>query len=662
MNYKLDKEYFDASMFGIELGSTEALEEDGGTPKVRMIASDESQVKRYFYDIILSHDKDAVDLNRAHNGMSWLFNHDRDKYLGKCVEATLGDGKLALTVEPALVDQFASEKYQLIKSGHLQKVSVGIDIMEYEQVDETEDGDEVLLCTMWAPFEISSVTIPAIDSVGVYHKELPEPSVTYSFLTDNPLAGKVNILNKGRKGMDPNKAKDYTKEILEIVTNEYPEHAALGVKIATEGGTPADFHKAVVLAEREAREPAKIDKPELELEDQGDKPAGPQKIEFDVRDMRRFSLHRYAKYVESNHSEHEKSKADLELGMVKEARQELDNRGATFSGNGEYIIPNEFLGGSFSEVAPMYRVLRQHGPEGLNAIREEQFALSVGGTDTAGNLVETVLRADQFVTALINASKVMPYMSYLDGLVGNIDIPRGTKTVSAAWLGETEGVTASDPEFDKVTGEPHRLSIATTMSHRLQMQSQPSVEMVLRSMMPEVAGSKIDETVLRGTGANSPSGINSVAGRFTDTRTGEKEVAWETFLAMCQTLYEKNLGEDGPSPWFCSPAMWTQLSQTRINSTIRPSGGSAGGRTGGIDEMAMVNGMMLGQPVHVTNNGVATTLTKFLPKYSIVCQWGMAEFLLDPYTGAGTAQDKLYFTMWLDIVHTRPGAITESVG
>ena len=661
--HKLGNEYLDGEEFSLE-SQMEFAEDDNGNPIINLVATDETQVRRFYADLILDHDPESIDMSRAKNGMSWLYNHHHDMYIGKCVDAEIRHRKLYLKVTPDMTSEFAREKYQSIKSGHLQKVSIGFSILEYEEDGVTEDNAPIYRVTKWQPHEISSVTVPAIDSVGVYSQELPEPSMTFSKLEEK-LEVKEDEKPKitGVKSMGEDSVK-----ILEMLkSEEYKDYSEIGVRVMNEGGTVQDFQTAVLkhvtATSDEPVTTAEFDKTAEVDNHPADQPAGLDPVGFETKDLRRFSLEKVAMYVMSNHSEVEKAKADVELSMMKEAREEYRNRGQEFSEQGEWAVPWEAVGGTFAQNIRLEQTLQKYGYE---AYREaiEEFELTAGVAADGGNLVETVLRADQFVPALIDASQTLRYLSTLDGLTGNVDIPTGTGTVTAAWLTETGAVTASDPSFGKVTGTPHRLSIATTMSHQVMFQSMPAVEMILRRMMPQVGAAKIDETVIQGSGSGAvPGGWASVTGIGKSTRgtNSGATISWQRLLEARRTLLTNNTFQTGVAPWFVSPAMWSALANCQVASTERSSGGQVGAVTGGIDELALRDdGTVLGSMVHTSNNVPTNDVWHVVPQWTFLCSWGMPEFLLDPYSGAGNAQSHLYFTMWVDVVHTRPGAIFRS--
>lgn len=113
------------------------------------------------YNEILIHTADSVDLSRLNNGAALLFNHDLNQHIGVVEDANIDQDKVGRALVRFSSVGLGDEKYSQVKEGVLRKVSVGYEINDYQI-----DGDN-LLVTNWAPYEISMVSVPADDFVGV---------------------------------------------------------------------------------------------------------------------------------------------------------------------------------------------------------------------------------------------------------------------------------------------------------------------------------------------------------------------------------------------------------------------------------------------------------------------------------------------------------------
>ena len=113
------------------------------------------------YNEILLHTPEAADLTRLRNGAALLFNHDLNQHIGIVEDANIDSDKVGRALVRFSSVGIGDEKYLQVKEGVLRKVSVGYEINDYQI-----DGDN-LIVTNWAPYEISMVSVPADDFVGV---------------------------------------------------------------------------------------------------------------------------------------------------------------------------------------------------------------------------------------------------------------------------------------------------------------------------------------------------------------------------------------------------------------------------------------------------------------------------------------------------------------
>ncbi|MDU1652409.1 MAG: phage major capsid protein [Leclercia adecarboxylata] len=138
-------------------------------PVVRTIGGQE-------YNEILLHNPENVNLERLQNKAALLFNHDFDNHIGVVESASIDADRVGRALVRFSSVGMGAEKYEMVREGTLTKVSVGYSIDEYRI-----EGDNLLI-TKWTPFEISTVSVPADDLVGVgrsleeeQEPEVPEP-------------------------------------------------------------------------------------------------------------------------------------------------------------------------------------------------------------------------------------------------------------------------------------------------------------------------------------------------------------------------------------------------------------------------------------------------------------------------------------------------------
>ncbi|EHY9891213.1 phage major capsid protein [Escherichia coli] len=125
---------------------------------------DEQNQEMVVLDEILVHTPEAVDLSRLNNNAPLLFNHIFDNHIGVVCNARIdADNVGRALVKFSKHGTLANDVRNKVIEGTMEKISVGYDIKEY-RIDYAKGQ---LIVTKWEPFEISFVTVPADDSVGL---------------------------------------------------------------------------------------------------------------------------------------------------------------------------------------------------------------------------------------------------------------------------------------------------------------------------------------------------------------------------------------------------------------------------------------------------------------------------------------------------------------
>ncbi len=125
---------------------------------------DEQNQEMVVLDEILVHTPEAVDLSRLNNNAPLLFNHNFDNHIGVVCNARIdADNVGRATVRFSKHGTLANDIRNKVIEGTMEKISVGYDIKEYHiDYDKSQ-----LIVSKWIPHEISWVTVPADDSVGL---------------------------------------------------------------------------------------------------------------------------------------------------------------------------------------------------------------------------------------------------------------------------------------------------------------------------------------------------------------------------------------------------------------------------------------------------------------------------------------------------------------
>lgn len=125
---------------------------------------DEQNQEMVVLDEILVHTPEAVDLSRLNNNAPLLFNHNFDNHIGVVCNARIdADNVGRALVKFSKHGTMANDIRNKVIEGTMEKISVGYDIKEYH-IDYAKGQ---LIVTKWAPYELSFVTVPADDTVGL---------------------------------------------------------------------------------------------------------------------------------------------------------------------------------------------------------------------------------------------------------------------------------------------------------------------------------------------------------------------------------------------------------------------------------------------------------------------------------------------------------------
>jgi hypothetical protein len=68
----------------------------------------------------------------------------------------------------------------------------------------------------------------------------------------------------------------------------------------------------------------------------------------------------------------------------------------------------------------------------------------------------------------------------LNGLVGNVDIPKLKASATAGWVAENSGLSPSDVGFTKVSMAPKHAGALTEFSRNMLLQPSPGIEELVR--------------------------------------------------------------------------------------------------------------------------------------------------------------------------------------
>lgn len=196
--------------------------------------SSEEPYERWYGKEILGHSSNEVDMTRIQNGASLLWNHNPNELIGVVEKAAIGSDKVGRATVRFGNSEKAKQVFQDVQDGICTKVSVGyrinaMEMIECEGGDPEDCEDATYRATSWTPYEISMVSIPADDTVGVGRSEASE-------------SNEIEITTKGKN----------------MKRNLLLDHAGTGAAVGGAGGGTATEDKgaqaaAIVKSREEAR-------------------------------------------------------------------------------------------------------------------------------------------------------------------------------------------------------------------------------------------------------------------------------------------------------------------------------------------------------------------------------------------------------------------------
>ena len=424
--------------------------------------SSETPVERWFGDEVLSHDSGAADLSRLNDAAPLLWNHNRDDMIGVVEKAWMGGDKRGYAKVRFGTSAKAEEILADVRAGIIRNVSFGYRIGE--MTETKRDGNSTFTATRWEPLEISLVSIPADNSVGLGRSETEEacevvvhgiaPKEEVRTMTDTAPAQPVDVSAVRAEAASAERAR------IETISGygERFKNADLARQLV-EGGRSIEEARAAFLESLGAKQTPVAD-------------ARSGEVDLSAKDQKDYSLVRAINAVITG----DWSKAGLE----REASQELSRQmGRETEG---FFMPTNL---------------------------EMRTAYNVGTAGQGGNLVATNLLASSFIEVLRNRALIMQLgPTVLSGLVGNVAIPRQISQTQTYWVSEGTDVTEAEATFDQVTLSPKQIGARSQYSRLALQQTTPDIEAVVRNDLARVMALGIDAAAISGTGLNGqPKGI-----------------------------------------------------------------------------------------------------------------------------------------------------------
>jgi len=429
---------------------------------VELSFSSEEPYERYWGVEILDHSTTSVNMERLNNSAPLLFNHDRDTVIGVVEYAKVEDRKgIALVRFGNSVK--AKEVFSDVVDGIMKNVSVGYQIDEMKLESES-DGVETYRVTRWQPFEISIVSIPADNTVGIGRGSDDLKELEVKILNSKKREEKT-MPEEQNENVD---VKTVQAEARAAERTRVRELAAIGSKFnqdslaqkAIEDGTSVDSFRAMVLEKIGQAKPVDTKAADIGMSD---------------NEIKEYSFSRALTAAITG----DWSKAGLEREASNQVAKMLgkDSRG--------FYVPHQVLQRDISTT-----------------------------TNGAGSIIQTTTGGASFIEILRNKLVISKLGGQvLSGLQGNIAIPKQIGTATAYWIEEGANTTASDLSLGLIQLTPKTVSAKSGYTRQMLLQGNPDIERLVMNDLASNIALAIDKAAISGTGANGqPLGILNTTG------------------------------------------------------------------------------------------------------------------------------------------------------
>lgn len=436
--------------------------------------SSEAAVERWYGNEILVHDEGAADLTRLNSAAPLLFNHNVDDVVGVVERAWINkdDRRGYATVRFARSAR-GDEVLGLVEDRILPNVSFMYRILD---VVEDKQKNEIRV-TRFEPLEVSIVTIPADQTVGIGRawadqefevrglraSQPAEPAKsTGANMADvaNAPAGAAAVTEPEFKAQSPIAYEQSRKQAIINLVRANNLDERIGNAWISQGASMEQVSADIlaILQERSKANPT----------------ASAAHIGMEAKDVRRYSLMKAIRASAAGNW----SEAQLEHEASQEVARRTGRDGRTSS---SFFLPYDVQTRDANVAGTGQYLVATNNQSFIELLRNRMVAYQMGATR-------------------------------LSGLVGNVTIPKQTVGATAYWLAsETTAITEGNQTFAQLALTPRTVGAYTQISRLLQLQSSPDAESLILSDLAKQVAIAADLATLYGTGTEQPTGITQTA-------------------------------------------------------------------------------------------------------------------------------------------------------
>lgn len=552
------------------------------------------------YQEVLRVTPEAVDLTRLNGGAAVLRNHDTDHTYGVVKRAFIEGGRLYTRLRFRKNEPEAVAAFRDAVDGTLPNVSLGYQPLETEF--RQENGVRIGEVTRWMPFEVSvAVGVPADATVGFYR----------------------SMTKTGESKMEV-ESKEPTSDELRAKIRELEEENAQ-LKKRSEDPPPEDGEKEDPPPE-EKKEETRSACNESELRAMA--------ATFNQLDLLPGALQR--------NLTPEAFKSELQNNLYRGSIKVMEKREYSIVRAIRSLV-DESVDAAVerAESARLYREAGLKPSRGSIMISTRAF----DGTANVGKaLIGTDHRADMFIDKLRTVMAVQP--TFMDGLVGNVDIPLLSGSSTVNWVvGLNSDAAETKPATDSITLSPKKLTGYVDVGLDLLTQGTPDATNIVLNDLFEVMARKLENTILKGATVSTLTipGLAGTTGVKTVVIADVTKATWQDMLKFEAAVSSyANMGNvqfilSGPDR-----AMFKGISKD-----------TGSGRF--ICESNEIDGYKAAISGELASGDI------FFGDFSriLVGRWGGLEVMIDPYSLSKSGGVRLVVRMICDIAVRQPEAFVK---
>ena len=669
---------FGVKSFDINQGSI-----DVENRTITLSASSETPYMREDWDLgpyweILGHNETEVDLSRLKNKAAFLYEHDQTRQIGVIEDVYLDQiSKQIFAKVRFSKNQFANEVFQDIIDGIRSKISIGYKVLKAIITGYDADNIPLVRVVLWQPVEISSVSTPADDTVGVI-RSISNEEQKRSIKIEIEIETEEDNMDDCCDIKEPEQTPQtpITPIGSEVPCLETPEYIEIKDQEQKNINQNVDNGNKIV---DNTKNNLNID---IEIID--NKIKNNENIKNGVNNMNIQEIFKKADafgvkdevvnlFLKSGKTEEEFDNFVKEQNANKTKGMNMDQLGLSTQDKEikEYnlfrAINGLITGRDCQELEISRDIAKKSGQElqglalplsfikasAVKSLMSRAYNTASGNASGTENLVAEILDASNFVDILRPQLKSAQLgVRTVSGLVGDYAVPRKTSGMTNTWVGDSGASTESSAVFDKVVSKPKMLVSETQLFELALKQMTPDAQFLAMDDMIKARAVELDRVVFWGSGSsNQPSGVANTSGvNVISLGINGLAIARDNLIDLMSALGATDANVDNAK----------FVSNYKVKAALMKLKTDAGSGIFVWDEFKDMFQITNNIPSNLTK-GTGTNLSGVIfGDFSDVCitEWGVPELIVDQYTLAKYGKVNIYMRQATDVLVRRPGSFS----